>query len=147
MGRSVLDHDEGDEEDGRGGEEADGGGAAPAPEEREGQGDEQGREGKAEEEGSEDVYVAEDSMNADRGAITGFGPEQVPAGDEGRDRDGHVDQKDPVPAPVGDQESAERRSGRQSDVHGHDVDPQSPPLSLIHISEPTRLGMISYAVF
>src|SRR5450756_229691 len=27
------------------------------------------------------------------------------------------------------------------------LDPASPELSLIHISEPTRLGMISYAVF
>src|SRR5450759_5358441 len=27
------------------------------------------------------------------------------------------------------------------------IDPPAPSLSLIHISEPTRLGMISYAVF
>ena len=46
------------------------------------------------------------------------------------------------------------RAGRQVDgadeidaggaAHGHD---QIYDLSLIHISEPTRLGMISYAVF
>jgi len=39
-----------------------------------------------------------------------------------------------------------------SPVQGHFLDelarmPAGPMLSLIHISEPTRLGMISYAVF
>src|SRR5450759_5617494 len=40
-----------------------------------------------------------------------------------------------------------RHTDRGLAIHRLSIDASLPSLSLIHISEPTRLGMISYAVF
>src|SRR5450756_2621499 len=75
------------------------------------------------------------------------------AADEGRRRQAAEEEgavPDPAPALVAVAELERDGAQDQAEQHEHDgeVEPaEGHGISLIHISEPTRLGMISYAVF